>query len=87
MNELDRMNMGNYIIYDPDLGPDQEYCQYVRAVLNLGYISLNSENVSFEKENNIIKIRYGQFDLDENTHVKFGCVESYDNRTYYVYIN
>ena len=46
------------------------------------YRSLQSENVSYSKDNDIIKIIWAEFDLDKYTHILF----DYDQNKYYIEI-
>lgn len=76
-----------YIYYNPDLGPEQEYCQYVQTSIDLGFILLDDKDISYSKNKNIIKINYAEFDLDKNTHILFDCIDTYDRMYHYVRIN
>ena len=61
----------NRIYYKPQHGPEQEYCKYVNESIKNKYISLDSEDISYTKNNDIILINWAEFSLDKNTNVIF----------------
>lgn len=73
-----------YIWYDPDLGPEQEYCKYIRVAMENKLLDLNSDEVSYSCIDGIIKIKEAEFQLNLNTFVTFNYLETSDQ--YYIHI-